>query len=154
VDDSLFDIPINLKVKGVKGDPGLSAYEIAVSNGFVGSEKEFLESLKGKDGEVVKQEVVREIVKEQPIIKTEIVKEVIKEVPLKAVDGKSAYEMWKTLGNKGSVEDYVMSLRGNDGLSAFELWQDQGHDGNESEFLEWLRGEDGKHTIIKCWWCW
>jgi hypothetical protein len=89
VDGSLFDIPITLKVKGTPGDPGLSAYEVAVAIGFVGSEKEFIE-LKGKDGEVVKQEVVREIVKEQPIIKTEIVKEVIKEVPLKAVDGKSA----------------------------------------------------------------
>ena len=55
--------------------------------------------------------------------------------------------MWKTLGNKGSVEDYVLSLRGDDGLSAFELWQDQGHEGSESEFLEWLRGEDGKHII-------
>ena len=29
---------------------GLSAYEIAVKNGFVGSESEWIESLKGKDG--------------------------------------------------------------------------------------------------------
>ena len=33
-----------------KGDPGKSAYEIAVEQGFVGTEAEWLESLKGQDG--------------------------------------------------------------------------------------------------------
>lgn len=46
-------------VKGEKGDPGKdgkdgtdgkSAYQIAVDNGYIGTEKEWLESLKGKDG--------------------------------------------------------------------------------------------------------
>ena len=32
----------------VKGDQGLSAYEVAVRNGFVGTEEEWLESLKGR----------------------------------------------------------------------------------------------------------
>ncbi len=36
--------------KAVDGKDGKSAYEIAVDNGFVGTEKEWLESLKGKDG--------------------------------------------------------------------------------------------------------
>lgn len=39
--------------KGDKGDNGIdgkSAYEIAVDNGFVGTEEEFLQSLYGKDG--------------------------------------------------------------------------------------------------------
>ena len=35
---------------GVDGKDGLSAYEIAVQNGFVGTESEWLSSLKGKDG--------------------------------------------------------------------------------------------------------
>ena len=35
---------------GIKGDPGKSAYEIAVEHGYVGTEKEWLESLKGSDG--------------------------------------------------------------------------------------------------------
>ena len=30
-----------------EGTPGKSAYEIAVENGFIGTEKEWLESLKG-----------------------------------------------------------------------------------------------------------
>lgn len=33
-----------------KGADGKSAFEIAVGNGFVGTEAEWLESLKGKDG--------------------------------------------------------------------------------------------------------
>ncbi len=35
---------------GADGKDGLSAYEIALKNGFVGTESEWLESLKGKDG--------------------------------------------------------------------------------------------------------
>lgn len=35
-------------VPGPKGDKGASAYNIAVSNGFIGTEKEWLESLKVK----------------------------------------------------------------------------------------------------------
>lgn len=36
--------------KGDTGADGKSAYEVAVDNGFVGTEEEWLESLKGKDG--------------------------------------------------------------------------------------------------------
>lgn len=36
---------------GETGENGLSAYEVAVKNGFNGSEQEWLESLKGKDGQ-------------------------------------------------------------------------------------------------------
>ena len=35
---------------GADGKDGLSAYEIALNNGFVGTESEWLDSLKGKDG--------------------------------------------------------------------------------------------------------
>ena len=34
----------------LKGDPGDSAYEIAVKNGYSGTETEWLESLQGEDG--------------------------------------------------------------------------------------------------------
>lgn len=36
--------------KGEKGDDGRSAYQIAVANGFVGTEEEWLESLRGMQG--------------------------------------------------------------------------------------------------------
>lgn len=35
---------------GVKGDPGKSAYQIAVENGFQGTEQEWLDSLIGPTG--------------------------------------------------------------------------------------------------------
>ena len=34
---------------GIKGEDGKSAYQIAVENGFIGTESEWLESLKGDD---------------------------------------------------------------------------------------------------------
>lgn len=37
--------------QGEKGDPGKSAYQIAVDNGFKGSEEEWLASLKGPKGD-------------------------------------------------------------------------------------------------------
>src|SRR5690606_19996078 len=36
--------------QGPKGDPGESAYDIAIDNGFVGTEPEWLASLKGEQG--------------------------------------------------------------------------------------------------------
>lgn len=42
--------PITISTVGVAGQRGRSAYEVAVDNGFTGTEKEWLESLKGKDG--------------------------------------------------------------------------------------------------------
>lgn len=39
------------QVSSVRGDPGESAYDIAVSNGFEGTEAEWLESLKGPKGD-------------------------------------------------------------------------------------------------------
>ena len=38
------------ELKGEKGDNGASAYDIAVAHGFVGTEAEWLESLKGEPG--------------------------------------------------------------------------------------------------------
>ncbi len=37
--------------RGEKGDPGDSAYQVAVDNGFVGSESEWIASLKGPKGD-------------------------------------------------------------------------------------------------------
>ena len=42
-------------VQGEKGDNGKSAYEIAVENGFTGSEVDWLESLKGETGDKGKE---------------------------------------------------------------------------------------------------
>ena len=39
-----------IQAVGTGGENGLSAYEIAVKNGFEGTEQEWLESLHGEDG--------------------------------------------------------------------------------------------------------
>lgn len=46
IDNALQD----LEVSGPKGDPGESAYEVAVANGFTGTEDQWLASLKGTPG--------------------------------------------------------------------------------------------------------
>lgn len=41
---------IEVNLGGVQGAPGKSAYQLAVDHGFVGTEAEWLASLKGADG--------------------------------------------------------------------------------------------------------
>ena len=78
---------------GKDGTNGKSAYQIWLDNGNVGTEEEYLESLKGSDGYT----------------------------PVKGKDyfdgddGKSAYQLWLDAGNTGSIEDYQASLKGEKG---------------------------------------
>ena len=78
-------------LKGNLGDTGKSAYEIWLELGNVGSEEDFIESLKGESGD--------------PGEKGEV-----------GVDGKSAYDIWIEAGNTGSEQDFLDSLKG-DGSS-------------------------------------
>jgi hypothetical protein len=62
------------------------------------------------------------------------------------LDGESAYEVWLSEGNAGSVQDYLDSLKGekgDDGLSAFQIWKDLGNSETEEDFITALKGEDG-----------
>ncbi len=46
------DLDMDFEVnETIKGDDGKSAYQIALDNGFEGTEQEWLDSLKGADGE-------------------------------------------------------------------------------------------------------
>ncbi len=72
---------------GKDGSNGLSAYEIAVKNGFVGSEQEWLESLKGETGKKGTE----------------------------GLDGKSAYELARKNGYDGTLEGWLASLKGEQG---------------------------------------
>jgi len=79
---------------GVKGNDGKSAYQVWLDEGNTGTEAEYLESLKGKDGE------------QGP-------------AGAKGDDGKSAYQLWLEAGNTGSEEDYLNSLKGKDGEDGY-----------------------------------
>lgn len=65
------------------------------------------------------------------------------------IDGLSAYQIAVNLGFQGTVEDWVLSLKGAngtdgiDGLSAYEIALINGFQGNESQWLLSLKGEQG-----------
>lgn len=56
----------------------------------------------------------------------------------KGDDGRSAYEVWLSLGNVGTEADYINSLVGATGKSAYQEWLDLGNVGTESDFIESL----------------
>ena len=79
-----------------KGKDGKSAYEIAIEHGFVGTEAEWLESLKGVDG-----------------------KDGVNGLPgrdgIDGTDGKSAYIIAVEHGFTGTENEWLQSLKGADG---------------------------------------
>lgn len=95
---------------------GLSAYEVAVAEGFEGTRPEWLASLKGKDGTN----------------------------GTNGTNGKSAYQLWvEQPANVGKTEqEFLKSL---EGQSAYQLWLTKpgNADKTEAEFLTSLKGKDG-----------
>lgn len=81
-----------------KGDDGKSAYEVAVENGYVGSETDWLLSLKGADGQ-------------------DGANGSDGQDGAKGDDGDSAYQVWLDAGNTGTPQDFLDSLKGEDGVT-------------------------------------
>lgn len=121
------------ELKGDAGTDGLSAYEIAVVEGFEGTEAEWLDSLKGSPG-------------------------VDGSDGTDGTDGKSAYEIAVENGFVGNESAWLVSLKGadgsdgtdgtngtdgSDGKSAYEIAVDNGFEGSEVEWLASLKGADG-----------
>ena len=123
---------------GPAGADGLSAYEVAVKNGFAGSETEWLASLKGADGRDGRD----------------------------GIDGRDGERGEKgdngdpgEPGGSGSGEpgpegpqgpagadgrDGVDGAKGDDGRSAYEVAVDEGFQGSQAEWLASLKGADGR----------
>lgn len=102
---------------GKDGENGLSAYELAVRNGFTGTLTEWLESLKGADGKD----------------------------GTNGVDGKDGADGVNGKDGADGVDgrDGTNGIDGKDGLSAYEIALKNGFVGTESEWLEFLKGKDG-----------
>lgn len=106
---------------GTNGVDGQSAYEIAVNNGFIGTETEWLDSLVGTDGVIGSD----------------------------GEDGQSAYEVAVSNGFSGTEQEWLDSLQGargnvgNDGKTAYEVAVINGFVGIEAEWLDSLNGADG-----------
>ena len=116
------------------GGNGKSAYEIWLSLGNTGSEYDFIDSLKGEAGAPGKDGT--------PGKDGEPGKD---GTPGK--DGSSAYQIWLTSGNLGTVQDYINSLKGKDGKSAYEIWLSLGNTGTEEDFINSLKGNGNNESV-------
>ena len=132
------------------GSPGESAYQIAVRNGFVGTEVEWLESLRGQNGTNAQDgKSAYQIAVENGFEGTEeawldSLKGQDGEVAHK---GESAYEIAVKNGFEGTEEEWLASLNGevaHKGESAYEIAVKNGFVGTEEEWLESLKGEKGE----------
>jgi hypothetical protein len=110
----------------------LSAYDLWLSVGNVGTLQDFLDSLVGEP---------------QPITNIYIGSDGVS--GQKGAEGKSAYQLWLDAGNVGTPDDFLQSLKGlggNDGeagLSAYDLWISQGNVGDVDDFFDALVGLTG-----------
>ena len=110
--------------QGETGADGKSAYQIAVDNGFTGTEEEWLTSLKGEPG-------------------------IPGEKGDPGANGKSAYEIAVEKGFTGTEDEWFAQLgsgegsAGADGKSAYQIAVDNGFEGTEAEWIESLKGEPG-----------
>lgn len=59
----------------------------------------------------------------------------------KGQDGKSAYQLWRELGNSGTIEDFLEACTGQAGKSAYDIWKALGNEGDEADFLISLQGK-------------
>jgi len=139
---------------GAKGEPGRngkSAYELAVDEGFIGSEIEWLESLKGHDGKPGRDGVKGD--------KGEQGERGQDGAP--GANGKSAYELAIENGFIGTQTEWIKSLNGRDGKpgetgskgdkgepgrdgkSAYEIALANGFNGSQLDWVNSLKGKDG-----------
>lgn len=167
---------INTRIDGLgeggAGADGRSAYEVAIDNGFTGSEPEWLASLKGDQGERGErgEAGAAGLDGRDGIDGTN---------GIDGRDGRSAYEVAQDNGYSGSESEWLDSLHGRDGVdgvagtpgrdgidgrdgadgaagrdglngidgangsSAYEVAVENGFSGSESEWLASLRGETG-----------
>ena len=134
---------------GKDGKDGLSAYELAVENGFTGTVTEWLHSLKGTDGVNGKDG-------------TNGRDGTNGEQGADGKDGLSAYELAVENGFTGTLAEWLAFLKGkdgengvdgkngvngSDGKSAYIIAVEHGFVGTETEWLESLRGADGKDGL-------
>ena len=116
-----------------KGKDGKSAYEIAVEHGFVGTETEWLESLKGDDG--------KDGVNGKNGCDG---RNGVDGLPGK--DGKDGAD--GVPGHNGADgKNGVDGINGSDGKSAYIIAVEHGFSGTENEWLQSLKGADGKDGI-------
>ena len=96
---------------------GKSAYDIAVENGFVGTQKQWLESLKGEKGDSLNiRDIYEEYKKDNPDITfDDFLKTVF--AKMEYLEGESAYDIAVSHGYVGTEEEWLASLKGERGVA-------------------------------------
>ena len=119
---------------------GKSAYDLAVYNGFEGTEQEWLESLKGKNGT---NGVDGSTVEIDPSNKHWIVNGEDSGIVAEGVNGVDGHS--PTIGENGHwfIGSTDTGISAN-GKSAYEIAVSKGYEGDESVWVESLKGKDGK----------
>lgn len=149
--------------KGDKGDPGLSAYQEAVNNGFAGTKEQWLDSLQSKVQGKSAYDLAKEAKLPNTATEEEWLNSLKSDVPGPKGDkgdpGLSAYQEAKSLAlpNTATEKDWLNSLhstvpgpKGDTGLtgkSAYQIALDNGYTGTEAQWLEYLhkgpKGDNG-----------
>lgn len=157
------------------GPQGLSAYEVAVKEGFEGTVEEWLESLKGQDGNVAFSDLTEE---QREGLRGPAGQDAIAAInPMGNWDEETSYnkgdyitylpngnaytsliddnlnllpidnpESWQLIALKGA--DGEQGIAGPIGKSAYEVAVDNGFEGTEEEWLESLKGEKGADGVM------
>ena len=110
-------------IRGPRGHNGDSAYKVAVKDGFLGTEHEWLESLKGVKGDKGDKGDQGD-------------------QGDSGADGASAYEIWISAGNTGTESDFLTALKGDPGKDGAN--GKDGVDGKEgAQGLPGVQGDPG-----------
>ena len=126
-----------LLVSKIRNNAGLSAYEIAIQNGFVGTSEAWLASLKGKTAYQIAVDLG--FAGDEPAFIASLKGEV-------GDTGKSIYDIALDTGWIGTEADFLQTLVGK---SAFQTWLEQpGNAGKtEDEFFASVKGTKGDDGI-------
>lgn len=116
------------------GDDGKSAYDIAVDGGFIGTEAEWLEALKGV-GKSAYQVAV-----DNGYVGTEA-----EWLDYIKGDGLSAYQIAQDNGFTGTEVEWLASLEGDD---AYAVAVAEGFGGSKAEWLESLQGDSAYERAV------
>lgn len=119
-----------LLINKIRTNQGLSAYEVALKNGFVGTEQEWLDSLHGQSA--------YQLAKTLGFVGTE-------QEWLDSLVGPGAYETAVEEGFVGTKEEWLLTMHGQ---SAYQLAVQQGFVGNEDAWLKSLHGDSAYVTWL------
>lgn len=136
-------------IQGDKGETGASAYEVAVENGFEGTEEEWLASLKGAKGEAGKDfkivktyASVAEMEADFSNPDSIVVEGEFVAISSNVEDPDNAKVYVKGATAFSFVTD-LSGAQGIKGLSAYEVAVENGYEGTEEEWLASLKGANG-----------